>query len=88
MVAIASWTGLCKLWSIPDCQNIQTFSGHSANASSIVFHPESTLRLDPKVCNLVSTAFDGTVCLWNLEEYFNYFIILEKNQILFYFIIH
>ena len=42
--------------------------GHSANASSVVFHPESTLSLDPKVCNLVSTAFDGTVCLWNLEE--------------------
>lgn len=33
-----------------------------------MFHPESTLSLDPKVCNLVSTSFEGTVCLWNLEE--------------------
>lgn len=68
MIAIASWSGLCKLWSVPDCTALKTFSGHSANAASVVFHPESTLSLDPKVCNLVSTAFDGTVCLWNLES--------------------
>jgi U4/U6 small nuclear ribonucleoprotein PRP4 len=35
---------------------------------SIVFHPESTISLDSKLLNLVSTGFDGTVKLWSLES--------------------
>lgn len=68
MVAISSWSGLCKLWSVPDCELIKTFSGHECNASSVVFHPESTLSQDKHSLNLVSTGFDGTVNLWNLEN--------------------
>lgn len=68
MIAVSSWSGLCKLWSVPDCNLIKTFTGHPTNSSSIVFHPESTLTLDPKVLNLVSTAFDGSVKYWSLEK--------------------
>ena len=68
MVAVASWSGLCKLWSVPDCRLIRTLAGHNANASSIIFHPESTKSLDPKSVNMVSTAFDGSVKLWNMKE--------------------
>lgn len=67
-VAVSSWSGVCKLWSVPDCQLIKTFAGHTCNASSVVFHPQSTLSLDTKSVNLVTTAFDGTVKLWNLED--------------------
>ena len=68
MVAVSSWSGVCKLWTVPDCKLVKTLVGHSCNASSIVFHPQSTLSLDTKSLNLVTTAFDGTVKLWNLEE--------------------
>ena len=36
--------------------------------SSVVFHPESTLSLDPKVVNVVSTSFDGVVKFWSLDS--------------------
>lgn len=68
MVAISSWSGLCKLWSVPDCELVKTFSGHDCNVSSVVFHPQATLALDTKSVNLVSTGFDGSVKLWNLEN--------------------
>lgn len=68
MVAVASWSGLCKLWSVPDCKLIRTLAAHTVNASSIIFHPESTKSLDPKCVNMVSTAFDGSVKLWNMKE--------------------
>lgn len=68
MVAVASWSGVCKLWSVPDCNLIKTLIGHECNVSSIVFHPESTLSMDTKSLNLISTAFDGSVKLWNMEN--------------------
>lgn len=68
MLAISSWSGLCKLWSVPDCELLKTFSGHDCNVASIVFHPESTLTLDKGSVNLVSTGFDGSVRLWNLNN--------------------
>jgi U4/U6 small nuclear ribonucleoprotein PRP4 len=61
-------SGLCKLWSVPNCELIKTFSGHNCNVASVVFHPESTLTLDKTAVNLVSTGFDGSVNLWNLER--------------------
>lgn len=68
MVAITSWSGLCKLWSIPNCRLIRTYNAHDCNSASVAFHPESTLSLDSKSLNLVTTGFDGTVKLWNLES--------------------
>ncbi|CAJ0968515.1 unnamed protein product [Ranitomeya imitator] len=61
-------SGLCKLWSIPDCQPVRTLRGHNTNVGAIVFHPKSTLSLDEKDVNLASCAADGSVKLWNLER--------------------
>ncbi|KAK6978386.1 U4/U6 small nuclear ribonucleoprotein Prp4 [Biomphalaria glabrata] len=68
MLATASWSGLCKLWSIPDCSLIRTLRGHNSNVGAIVFHPEATLTLDNSLCCMASCAQDGSVKLWNLES--------------------
>lgn len=68
MLATASWSGLCKLWSIPDCQLIRTLRGHNHHVGAIVFHPQATLTLDSQACCLASCAADGSVKLWNLES--------------------
>ncbi|XP_069842494.1 U4/U6 small nuclear ribonucleoprotein Prp4 [Dendropsophus ebraccatus] len=68
LLATACWSGLCKLWSIPDCELIRTLRGHNTNVGAIVFHPKSTLSLDEKDVNLASCAADGSVKLWNLES--------------------
>ncbi|CAN0389594.1 unnamed protein product [Lampetra fluviatilis] len=66
MLATASWSGLCKLWSVPDCTPIRTLRGHDQNVGAIVWHPQATLSLDPKDCNMASCSADGAVKLWNL----------------------
>ncbi|RWS07423.1 U4/U6 small nuclear ribonucleoprotein Prp4-like protein [Dinothrombium tinctorium] len=68
IIATASWSGLCKLWSAPDLQHIRTLRGHNCNARCITFHPQSTQSLSPTVLNLASSATDGSVNLWNLES--------------------
>jgi len=68
MLATASFSGVCKLWSIPQCKEVTSFRDHTINVGSIVFHPESTLSLDESAANLASCAHDGSVKLWNLKS--------------------
>ncbi|KAJ8687214.1 hypothetical protein QAD02_023008 [Eretmocerus hayati] len=70
VLATASWSGLCKLWSIPDCTLLRTLKGHECNVGCIVFHPKATLTEDmfgdrvSRTCILASCAADGSVKLW------------------------
>ncbi|XP_054289834.1 U4/U6 small nuclear ribonucleoprotein Prp4-like [Macrosteles quadrilineatus] len=66
MLATSSWSGLCKLWSVPDCQQVRTLKGHTCNVGAIVFHPK--VGLQDTVCGLASCAVDGSVKLWTLES--------------------
>lgn len=68
LLATACWSGLCKLWSVPDCNLLQTLRGHTTNVGAIVFHPKATISLEKKDVNLASCAADGSVKLWNLES--------------------
>lgn len=61
-------SGLCKIWSIPDCKLLKTLRGHNSQVGCITFHPQSTVGLDPYVLNLASCSNDGVVKLWTLEE--------------------
>ncbi|XP_026681084.1 U4/U6 small nuclear ribonucleoprotein Prp4-like [Diaphorina citri] len=64
-VATASWSGLCKLWTVPECELVQTFRGHDCNVGAIEFHP---LPSEGAVCSLASCAQDGSVKLWSLDK--------------------
>jgi U4/U6 small nuclear ribonucleoprotein PRP4 len=68
LLATASWTGTCKLWSVPDCEPVRSLKGHSDRAGAIVFHPQATLSMSTSSLSLASCAADGSVCLWNLES--------------------
>ncbi|KAK7880990.1 hypothetical protein WMY93_032385 [Mugilogobius chulae] len=65
VLATASWSGLCKLWSVPDCNLIRTLRGHNTNVGAIVFRPNA---VDSSDVSLASCAADGTVKLWNLQS--------------------
>uniref|UniRef100_A0A8D9F9N0 U4/U6 small nuclear ribonucleoprotein Prp4 n=1 Tax=Cacopsylla melanoneura TaxID=428564 RepID=A0A8D9F9N0_9HEMI len=64
-VATASWSGLCKLWTVPECELVQTFRGHDCNVGAIEFHPTPS---EGAVCSLASCAQDGSVKLWSLDK--------------------
>ncbi|CAL9682009.1 unnamed protein product [Knipowitschia caucasica] len=65
VLATASWSGLCKLWSVPDCNLIRTLRGHNTNVGAIVFRPKV---VDSSDVSLASCAADGSVKLWNMES--------------------
>ncbi|XP_071801847.1 U4/U6 small nuclear ribonucleoprotein Prp4-like [Asterias amurensis] len=66
ILATASWSGLIKLWSVPDLKAIRTLRGHNHNIGAVVFHPKATVSLDDQACCMASCAADGSVKLWNL----------------------
>ncbi|XP_062515277.1 U4/U6 small nuclear ribonucleoprotein Prp4-like [Corticium candelabrum] len=68
LLATGSWSGLCKLWSVPDCEQIRVLRGHDGHVGGIAFHPQATLTLDSSAACLASGATDGTIHLWSLES--------------------
>jgi len=68
MLVTGSWSGLCKLWTVPDCKLIRTLRGHNHQVGAIVFHPKATVGLSDEGCCMASCAADGTVKLWNLTS--------------------
>ncbi|KAK2727926.1 hypothetical protein QYM36_008409 [Artemia franciscana] len=67
-ILTASWSGLCKLWSLPDIEMVQVYRGHDINVGAIEFHPQSTKSVEPTDVNMASCSHDGTVKLWSLES--------------------
>ena len=69
LLATASWSGLCKLWTVPDGNEVRTLKGHAAErVGAITFHPSATVDLSESVLNLVSCDSSGGVQLWNLKD--------------------
>lgn len=64
--ATSGWSGLCKVWSVPDCNLSSTLLGHINRAIDIQFNPlfgQENTRIA-----LASSGADNTVRLWPLEE--------------------
>ena len=73
LLAIGSWTGLIKLWSVPGSEQLFTFRGHTDRISGLDFHPLSTKGQSKSELNMVSGASDGTAHLWSFDWYTLYF---------------
>ncbi|CAB3252315.1 unnamed protein product [Arctia plantaginis] len=41
MLITASWSGLAKVWSVPECKPLHTLKGHKCNVSGANFHPKA-----------------------------------------------
>lgn len=68
LLATASWSGLIKLWSVPEFKELKTLTGHSQHVGAVKFHPQATLSLDDSSCCLASCSADGSVKLWSLDS--------------------
>ena len=67
LLATSSWSGLCKVWSIPSCSERLVMRGHTFNATDVVWHPKAESSQSPTSVNLASCGMDGRVLLWPLE---------------------
>ncbi|XP_063390832.1 U4/U6 small nuclear ribonucleoprotein Prp4 isoform X1 [Cydia fagiglandana] len=43
MLITSSWSGLVKVWSVPECQELQVLKGHTCNVSGATFHPAAAM---------------------------------------------
>jgi U4/U6 small nuclear ribonucleoprotein PRP4 len=68
LLATGSWSGLIKLWSVPESQQVRSLRGHKDRVSGIDFHPKATYRQSPSSVNIVSGASDGSVHLWSFHQ--------------------
>ena len=68
LVATSSWSGSCRLWSLPQLTSVMNFRAHNCQAAGIVFHPASTISQSKSALNLASSGFDGSVYLWSLAD--------------------
>jgi len=64
----ASWSGLCKLWSVPDCKQEKVFKGHQQRVAAIRWHPKACLSQESSALNMASCDADGNVRLWSLDD--------------------
>ncbi|KAJ1947293.1 hypothetical protein FBU59_001891 [Linderina macrospora] len=63
----SSWTGHIKLWSIPDCQHIRTYRGHTDRVGGLSFHPRAG-SLGEETADFSSGAADSTILLWSMGK--------------------
>lgn len=80
--ATSGWSGTCKVWGVPDCEIRTELRGHTDRATSIKFHPHSTITLPEDGPNLATSSADFTVRLWSLNpEYeFQKSIVLNGHE--------
>lgn len=74
LLLTGSWSGLAKLWSVPDCAQLQTLRGHVAYVGGVAMrpgvkrNPQGADADDGNANNVVAMATggsDGTVKLWS-----------------------
>lgn len=71
LLLTGSWSGLCKLWSMPNCELIRTFRGHSHQIGGVAFRSNGPTGNFDEVTSevaLASCASDGMVKLWSLNN--------------------
>ena len=69
MLVTGAWSGGLRLWSVPQCQSLLTYKGHTDRVGGIAFHPESTISLDKSVMNFATGGADSLIHLWSLDKY-------------------
>lgn len=63
LLMTASWSGLCKLWSVPDCELKQTMRGHASYVGGVALRP-GVKPDEENVVAMASGGHDGAVKLW------------------------
>ncbi|KAI8379727.1 WD40-repeat-containing domain protein [Radiomyces spectabilis] len=68
MLVTGAWSGLCRIWSVPQCEPILTMKGHNDRVGGVVFHPQATISQEKSALNLASSGADSLIHLWSLEK--------------------
>ncbi|EDV40489.1 uncharacterized protein Dana_GF23908 [Drosophila ananassae] len=67
LLLTSSWSGLCKLWSVPDCELKQTLRGHASYVGGVALRP-GVKADEENVVAMASGGHDGAVKLWGFNN--------------------
>ncbi|XP_068141954.1 U4/U6 small nuclear ribonucleoprotein Prp4 [Drosophila tropicalis] len=67
LLLTSSWSGLCKLWSVPDCGLKQTLRGHASYVGGVALRP-GVKADEENVVAMASGGHDGAVKLWGFNN--------------------
>ncbi|KAG5682251.1 hypothetical protein PVAND_011615 [Polypedilum vanderplanki] len=67
LLLTASWSGLCKVWSVPDCELVQVLRGHANNVGGVAFRNNVTTDCFAEV-SMATCSADGMVKLWSFKS--------------------
>lgn len=67
LLLTSSWSGLCKVWTVPDCDLKQTLRGHASYVGGVAFRSKVSLD-DVHVVSMASCGHDGAVKLWSFAS--------------------
>ncbi|CAG8440228.1 3056_t:CDS:10 [Diversispora eburnea] len=67
-IVTGSWSGLIRIWGVPNCEALSLLKGHTDRIGGVAWHPDSTLSIDKSVVNLASGAADSMIHLWSLDN--------------------
>jgi len=82
LFATSGWSGVAKIWGIPDCELRTELRGHTDRINSIKFHPFSTVHLPEDGPNVATASADGKVRVWSLNPEFEFqrSIVLDGHE--------
>jgi len=66
LFATSGWSGVCKVWGIPDCQYRTELRGHTDRVNCVKFHPLAGV-IQPDGPNIATCSADCSVRLWSLN---------------------
>lgn len=67
LLLTGSWTGVAKVWSVPDCALKQELKGHQLNIGGVAFRPKTNIDSVSEATMATSSA-DGMVKLWSFDS--------------------
>ncbi|EAT38069.1 AAEL010013-PA [Aedes aegypti] len=67
LLLTSSLSSMCKVWSVPDCNLVQTLRGHQFYVSAIAFRDGIATDSKGEVA-MASGCYDGTVKLWSFDS--------------------
>ena len=71
LFATAGWSGICRVWGVPDCQLRTELKGHTDRVINLRFHPQAG-QIAEDGPNIATASADGTVQLWSLNPEYEY----------------
>ncbi|WVQ83983.1 hypothetical protein IAT38_006128 [Cryptococcus sp. DSM 104549] len=67
LVLTAAWTGVTKVWDMPNLGLRTSKRGHSEKIGGAAWHPQATLNMSENGLNFATGGGEGAVKLWSLN---------------------